>query len=110
MGIEWFRDLVICVWGAIATVILVFLAILAYNLYKKAIKFLDSVEEAAQQGNQILVSVKSSAAMIQDAVSTVNQDMFRPVMQIVAIIQGVRYGADIIKKCFKDKKGESNDE
>ena len=37
MDIEWFRDLVICVSGVVATVVFVIIAILSYSFYKGTI-------------------------------------------------------------------------
>jgi len=53
--------------------------------------------------------VESSASMVHDMVSRVDQELFRPLMQLTAIIQGVRYGMDMFSKFFT-KKGGSNAE
>ncbi len=108
MDIGWFRDLVICIWGLVAAIVLIFVAILVFSLYRKTKVVLNSIDEATQQGKQILTSVESSASVVQNMVSTVDQDLFKPLMQIVAIAQGVRYGVDMFSKFFNAKKGGSN--
>ena len=35
MDIAWFRDLVICVWGFVATLLLILVAVIIFLLYRK---------------------------------------------------------------------------
>ena len=42
MSLEWFRDLVICIWGLVTTGVFILIAVLAYSLYRKTMPILDS--------------------------------------------------------------------
>ena len=108
MGIEWYRDLVICVWGIIAAIVLIFISVLCLLLYRKVKKVLSAVEETNASGKRILASLESSANTIQEMTASVNKELFKPIMQIVAMIQGFRYGADMITRLFKQNKGGSD--
>jgi len=109
MDIGWFRDLVICIWGLIAAIVLIFIAVLVFSLYRRTKVLLNSIDEATQHGKQILTSVESSASLVHDMVSKVDHELFKPLMQITAMVQGVRYGIDMFSKFFT-KKGGSNAE
>ena len=44
MTIEWFRDLVVCIFGLGVTVVVIFIAVLAFLLYRRLRPILDSVK------------------------------------------------------------------
>ena len=90
MGIDWFRDLVICVVGLVATGVFIFIAVLLFLLYRRVRAILDSV--------------KATSRTIQDVTSYVGDEVVKPVIEVAAIIQGIRQGIDTIGKFFK--KGE----
>lgn len=90
MGIDWFRDLVICVFGLVATGVFIFIAVLLFLLYRRVRAILDSV--------------KATSRTIQDVTSYVGDEVVKPVIEVAAIIQGIRQGIDTIGKFFK--KGE----
>ncbi len=91
MDIAWFRDLIICISGLVVTAVFVFVAILAYSFYKREKRVLDSIEETSK-------AVRGIAA-------TVAERMINPVGQMMAIIQGVRQGIDVVNKLFKRDEG-----
>lgn len=109
MDIGWFRDLVICIWGIVGAVVLIFIAVIVFKLYRKSRVILDSVNDATAQGKQILSSVESSASIVRTMVSRVDQDMLGPAIQIASVIQGIRYGVAMFSKIFGVKKGGDND-
>jgi hypothetical protein len=90
VGIDWFRDLVICVFGLVATGVFIFIAVLLFLLYRRVRAILDSV--------------KATSRTIQDVTSYVGDEVVKPVIEVAAIIQGIRQGIDTIGKFFK--KGE----
>jgi len=79
MGIEWLRDLIICILGVVATAVLIFLAVLAYSLYRRMRSILDMVR----------------------AIS-------RTVAQVVALVQGIRQGVATFSRFFGKRKGEKD--
>ena len=95
MSIDWFRDLVICIWGLVAIGALVFVAVLSYRLYHRIRPILDSI--------------KTTSATIQEISAYVGDEVVKPVSQVVALIQGIRQGMDTISKFFKKKEGGGND-
>ena len=93
MEIAWFRDLVICVWGLIATLLLIFVAVILFLLYKKAKVVLNSIENTSETINRIS--------------STVETQVIKPIAQLASLIQGIRQGIDFIMGFFKksEEKG-----
>ena len=76
MSIEWLRDLIICIMGVVTTGVLLFLAVLAYRLYRRARPVLETVS----------------------AIST----MLAP---MVAVVQGIRQGIATFGGFFSKKQG-----
>ncbi len=95
MGIDWFRDLIICIFGLVAAGALIFIAVLSFLLYRRVRVILDSV--------------KATSRTIQGISSYVGDEVVKPVIEVAAIIQGIRQGIDTISKFFKKKEGGKND-
>jgi hypothetical protein len=89
MGIEWFRDLSIAILGFVTTAVLIFAAILAYRLYRRA--------------NSALLLAKSASKIAYDTVALV-QEGIKPLFPILTLIQGIRGGCKGISKIFKKGK------
>ena len=87
MGIEWFRDLIICILGLVATGVLIFIAVLLYLFYRRTRSILDSIETISRT--------------IRGITSYVGGEVAKPLIQVVAIIQGIRQGIDTVSKFFK---------
>ena len=85
MGIEWFRDLSITILGFMTTAVFIFAAILGYRLYRKA----DSALQLA----------KSTSKITYDTVTLVQQGI-KPLLPILALVQGIRGGFKGISKMF----------
>ena len=82
MSIEWFRDLVVCIFGLGATVVVIFLAVLAFLLYRRLRPILDSV--------------KSTTKTVENFSSCVEAEVARPLAQVAAFAElRVRVGADV---------------
>ena len=94
MSIDWFRDLVISIWGLVTTGVLIFVAVLLFLLYRRTKAILDSI--------------KATSRNIQGISSYVGDEVVKPVVEIAAIIQGVRQGIDTIGR-FLRKEGGRND-
>jgi len=95
MSIDWFRDLVICIFGLVAAGVLIFIAVLLFLLYRRVRVILDSV--------------KATSKTIQGLSSYVGDEVVKPVIEVAAIIQGVRQGIDTISRFFKKKEGGKSD-
>ena len=127
MGIEWFRDLSIVILGFVTTAVLIFTAVLVYRLYRKITTTLflvqtlmkrvndtvNTVEEiiktTSQNVNDIFTEVKDSIKLVSkgigDAIFQV-QEGIKPLLPILALIQGIRKGFEDISKIFKKESNE----
>jgi hypothetical protein len=94
MGIEWFRDLAISLSGLILVGVLIFIAVLAFLLYRRVSSILDSMKIVSKN--------------VQGISSFVTDEVAKPLIQMVAFVQGIRQGIDAIGKLFKRKKGEGD--
>jgi hypothetical protein len=92
MNIEWFRDLVICISGLVVTVVVIFIAVLAYLLYNKARSVMDSI--------------KATSATINEISSAVRDEIVKPVLQWVTLIKGLFQGIDLVSRFFKKEEQE----
>jgi hypothetical protein len=95
MGIEWFRDLAISLSGLILIGVLIFIAVLAFLLYRRVSSILDSMKIVSKN--------------VQGISSFVTDEVAKPLIQMVAFVQGIRQGIDAIGKLFKRKKGEGDE-
>ena len=95
MSIDWFRDLVISIFGVVAIGVSIFIAVLAYLLYRKI--------------KPILNSVKTTTATIRKLSSYAGNEVAKPLIQVAATIQGVREGIGAVAKIFQKKKGGNDD-
>jgi hypothetical protein len=92
MDIAWFRDLVICISGLVVTLVVVFIAVLAYLLYNKARSLMDSL--------------KATSATINEITSAVRDEIVKPVLQWVSLIRGVLQGIDLVSRLFRKEEQE----
>ena len=95
MSIEWFRDLVVCIFGLGVTVVVVFLAVLAFLLYRRLRPVLDSL--------------KATTKTVENLSSCVEVEVARPLAQVAAFVQGIRQATSLVKQ-FTRKKEEDRDE
>jgi hypothetical protein len=86
MGIEWFRDLSITILGFVTSVVLIFMAIMVYRLYREA--------------KSTMLLVNAAAKTVQETVTLV-QEIIKPMLPILAIVQGIRGGFEFVSKMFK---------
>ena len=87
MDIAWFRDLVICVWGVVATLLFILIAVLISLVYWKV--------------KVVLNYISMTSATVQRISSTVEDEITKPVAQVVALIHGIRQGVNFITKSFR---------
>ena len=95
MSIEWFRDLVVCIFGLGATVVLIFLAVLAFLLYRRLRPALDSL--------------KKTTKTVENLSSCVEVEVAAPLAQVAAFIQGIRQAVGLVGR-FTKRKEEDRDE
>ena len=91
MTIEWFRDLVIIIFGLAAAMSFLILAAVAYLYYLRVKPVLESSREI----------VKS----VENITKRVECDVAGPLAAIVTVVQAVRQAVNFVK-IFKNKKEE----
>lgn len=91
MGIEWFRDLVICISGLVVMCVVIFIAVLAYLLYSKARSVLNSADAIATTAREIT--------------SVVKDEVVNPIVQFGALVGGICQGIDMVSGFFKKQEG-----
>ena len=91
MSIEWFRDLVICIFGVMATVAIILITVLVVSLYRKS--------------RNVLQSVEATSNNIQEITASLQKKFISPIAGMGAFIQGIYKGIEAIDKIFSKKKG-----
>ncbi|MFC2002241.1 hypothetical protein ACFLUZ_07085 [Chloroflexota bacterium] len=95
MNIEWFRDLVVCIFGLGATVAIVFIAVLVFLLYRKIRPVLDSL--------------KATTKTVENISSCVEKEVATPLARVAAIVQGVSQAVTLVSRFSKRKEGGRNE-
>jgi predicted PurR-regulated permease PerM len=106
MGIEWLRDLVICILGIISIIVLIFIAILASSFYRKSQSLIISLDLLCQRASSVLDNLETTSESMRGIMSDVQKALVSPVAQIVAVVQGVRQGMNLVSKFFKKEEDE----
>lgn len=94
MDLSGWRDLVIIIWGLVATIALVFISVIVYLFYKRTMSLLESADEVVGK--------------VADIVDYANEEVIRPVTQLGMMIQGVLQGIGLFSNIFK-KRGERDE-
>ncbi len=92
MSIDWFRDLVISIAGVLLIIVLLFIAGLTFLLYRRAKIILDAMKTTSQN--------------IAGISTYVTNEVARPLIQVVAFVQGIRQGVNAVSRLFRKKEGE----
>jgi hypothetical protein len=89
VSIEWFRDLVICIFGLGATLVIVFLAVLAALIYLRIRPIIDSI--------------KATTKTVEKITYCVEEEVVKPISKVAALIQGIQQAVSMVGR-FKKKK------
>jgi len=89
VNIEWFRDLVISIFGVGATLVIIFIGVLAFLFYRKL--------------KPILNSVKSVTKTVENISSCVEEEVSRPLARLAAFVQGISQAISLVGKFSKRK-------
>ena len=98
---EWFRDLVICVSGVVAIAFFILISILSYSFYQRTKRIMDSAEITS-------TAIHGITSDIRDEINDVKEEIVSPMVQVMAVIRGVRQGVELVNKLFDKDKGEKN--
>ena len=92
MDLSSWRDIILIIWGLVATVAMTFISIILFLFYRKTISVLDSTD---------LMVTK-----VSEIVDYVNMEVVRPVSRFGTMIQGIMQGISIFGSIFKKKEGQ----
>jgi len=95
MEISWWRDMVIVIWGLVGTIVLIIITVVAFLLYKRINKFLDSADTIAARTN--------------DLIDYAEEEVLQPLVKFGTVIQGIIQGAVFIADLFKKKEGKRDE-
>ena len=109
MGIEWYRDLVICVMGIITIAALIFIAILVFSLYKKIKLLTNKINTLSDKANTVVDNLQSTTQNVQGIVADFRGTISSPLTQICAIATGIRQGIKLVTRLFTKQEAESNE-
>ena len=90
MNIEWFRDLVLCIFGLGATVAAIILVVLAFLLYFRIKPILDAI--------------KATSQTVANISSSVEEEVAKPLAQIMAFVQGIRQAIGLVSRFTKKEE------
>jgi hypothetical protein len=93
--IEWFRDLIITIFGLVGTLFLVFIGIMAFSLFRRLEVILDSL--------------KVTSANIQEISTVAKEQLVRPIDRVGSVFRGITRWIEMISNYFKKAKRELND-
>ena len=102
MGIEWLRDLIICIYGIVGIIVCLAFAVIIYLLYRKIKRILTRVEDMQKGVQGIVNDVKSE-------IENVKAEVMSPMVQVIAIFQGIRQGYGMVSKMMRKEQGSGND-
>ena len=89
MDVVWLRDLIICISGAVAVIVSIFVAVVVCLFYRRVKAALDSIETTSKN--------------IQEVASTVRDQVIKPVTGLTIFVQGVLRGVNAMSKFFRKK-------
>ena len=84
MNVEIIRDLILSIQGVVFIVLMLVITVLVLVLFRKAKKVLDAVDKVTGR--------------VQQASSSVNEEVIKAALQMVTLIQGARTIRDAFKK------------
>ena len=90
MSIEWFRDLVLCIFGLSATVVVLFIGVLVFFCCRRIRPIIDSV--------------KTTTRTVENLTSTVEEQVAEPLAKVAAFVQGVRQAVNLVSGFRKNKE------
>ena len=94
MGIEWVRDLALCILGFGTTIVVIFIGIIVFLLFRKI--------------KPVLESLKNTTRTVENISSCVEAEVATPLAQISAFIQGIRQAINMVSKFSRKREEKRN--
>ena len=90
MELSSWRDIILIIWGLVATVSMVFISVILFLFYRKTSSVLDSTD--------LMV------ARVGNIVDYLEKEVIRPVSRFGTMIQGIMQGISIFGSVFNKKE------
>lgn len=94
MDISIWRDIILIIWGIVATVAIIFIAVLLFLFYRKTINLIESTDVVVGR--------------VSGIVDYLDEEIIRPVSRFGTMIQGIMQGIGMFSSIFK-KKGDQDE-
>jgi len=94
VGIEWFRDLALCILGIGVTVVVILIGVIALLLYLKL--------------RPILNSLRTVTTTVEDISTCMEEEVVRPLAQVAAVTQGLSRLVGLVRRYARGKEGGRN--
>ena len=92
MDLSSWRDIILIIWGLVATIAIVFISVIMFLFYRRTISLLDSMD--------IMVS------RVSEIVDYAEKEIVRPVKQIGSMFQGIAQGIGVFSSLFRKKEDQ----
>jgi hypothetical protein len=110
-SIALLRDLIIIITGILAILICIFIAWLAYRVYKRTSSLVDVMQHFYKRSSSVIDSMETTTNTVCGIIADVRSEVVSPLTQVAGIIQGVRYGMDLVNRFLRKKEqGGETDE
>jgi uncharacterized membrane protein YbhN (UPF0104 family) len=86
------RDIILIIWGLVASVAIVFIAVILFLFYRKTTALIESTD--------LLV------ARTGDIIDYLNSEVVKPVSRLGTMIKGITQGVSIFSSIFNKKEGK----
>ena len=90
MELSAWRDVILIIWGLVATAAMVFISVILFLFYRKTTSVLDSTDLMVNKVGEI--------------VDYVNTEVVRPVSRFGTMVQGIMQGISIFGSIFNKKE------
>ena len=90
MELSSLRDLVLVIWGLIASVAIIYLCVMVGILYRRI--------------NIFLSSMNTAALKVREIAGKVQEEVFTPLSQIGSFLRGINQSIAFINKLFNRKE------
>ena len=93
MELSSWRDIILIIWGIVATVAMVFISVILYLFYRKTISVLDSTD--------LMV------AKVGNIVNYVDKEVVGSISRFGTMVQGIIQGISIFGSIFNKKEAQN---
>lgn len=90
MDLSSWRDIILIIWGLVATVAMVFISVILFLFYRKTVTVLDSTDLVVNKVSKI--------------VDYIDTEVVRPVSRFGTMFQGIMQGISIFGSIFNKKE------